>query len=138
MTDLSPEELAAVETHRVRKAEARAWAEEKGQMYREYMTTSVVGLEVGVSIALASLIGWWVDRQLESAPWCMLFGLAVGMTHAGRILYKTAKKAMVDDDEGLNDHNAPEGSDPAGVPVSQKPSSPQEPPSQEPPSQESA
>lgn len=131
MTDLSPEELAAVETHRQRKAEARAWAEEKGQMYREYMTTSVVGLEVGVSIALASLIGWWVDRQLESAPWFMLLGLAVGMTHAGRILYKTAKKAMVDDDEGLSDHNGGEGNDPAAAPAA-----PKEPPSQEPPPEE--
>ena len=74
-------------------------------MYREYMTASVVGLEVGVSIALAALIGWWCDRQWSTAPWAMLFGLTVGMTHAGRILYATAKKAMVDDESDAEVHN---------------------------------
>ncbi len=117
MSELSPEDRARMEAHRVRKAEAREWAEEKGRMYREYMTTSVVGLEVGVSIALATLIGWYGDRHWGTAPWLMLFGLAVGLTHAGRILYATAKKAMVDDvdEDDASGHNDAASGDPAGA-----------------------
>jgi F0F1-type ATP synthase assembly protein I len=127
MSDLPPEDRAAMEAHRQRKAEARAWAEEKGRMYREYMTTSVVGLEVGVSIALASLIGWYGDRQWGTAPWLMLFGLAIGLTHAGRILYATAKKAMVDDvdEDDSSGHNVQASGDPAAPPS--KPSSQEQP-----------
>ena len=104
---LTDKEREIAIAHRERKAAARDWADEKGKMYREYMTTSVIGLEVGVSIAVASVIGWWADRKFGTAPWGMLAGLTIGLTHAGKLLWNMAKKHMVDDEEGADPGEAP-------------------------------
>jgi F0F1-type ATP synthase assembly protein I len=38
-----------------------------------------LGLELAGAVAGLTLLGWWIDRQLESAPWGLLIGLAIGL-----------------------------------------------------------
>ncbi|MBN1945844.1 MAG: AtpZ/AtpI family protein [Bradymonadales bacterium] len=68
-----------------------------GLISREYRRVmyqfSFIGIEFGVALALGALLGRWLDRKLDTAPWfllaCVLFGLAV----ASRDLYRACRKA---------------------------------------------
>ena len=65
---------------------------ERGIVYREYMYQSVSGLEVGVGIALGTVLGHFADKQFNTHPWGTLIGLGFGVIHACRVLYKLAKR----------------------------------------------
>ena len=82
-----------------RRAKARKYGKEKGELYRSYMYTSVSGMEIGVAIGLGALIGWWLDRKYGWRPWGMVGGLMLGMGHAAKILVKLSRKAMLEDEQ---------------------------------------
>jgi ATP synthase protein I len=73
--------------------------EERGREYRKYMQTSVGGLEVGISVLVGTLLGFWADKTWDTMPWGTLIGLAFGIAAGGRQLYRIAKKNMDPEDE---------------------------------------
>lgn len=40
---------------------------------------SAVGMTFAVAIVLGLAAGWWLDKKLGTAPWCLLGGLLVGI-----------------------------------------------------------
>jgi F0F1-type ATP synthase assembly protein I len=87
------------ETPLEKRLRIRQEMEERGRMYRLYMQTSVGGLEVGLSVVVGALLGYWADRSWQIAPWGTLVGVAFGIAAGARQLYRLAKKHMPDDEE---------------------------------------
>ena len=46
------------------------------------------GIEFVGVLAIFSCLGWWADQKLDSRPWFMLIGFAVGFTGMMYFLYK--------------------------------------------------
>jgi len=63
-------------------------------MYKEYTKTSVSGLESGLSVAVAVLIGYFIDHQLGTMPKATLVGLVIGALAGAKVLYEMSKKHM--------------------------------------------
>ena len=53
---------------------------------------SAVGLTFVVAILLGLAGGWWLDRQLGSAPLCLLLGLMLGITAGFRNLITFSRR----------------------------------------------
>lgn len=74
----------------------RKQAEEKGAAYRSAMQTHVGGMEVGLSVVVGALLGYWADHTWGTTPWCTLVGLGLGVGAGGRVLYRISKKSLED------------------------------------------
>jgi F0F1-type ATP synthase assembly protein I len=48
-----------------------------------------IGLELGISVVLGMLLGYWIDGKLQSSPWGLFCGLGLGMTAAVRSIART-------------------------------------------------
>jgi ATP synthase protein I len=60
---------------------------------RQYFSLSALGIEIGVALAIALLIGWYLDRLFgTSRPWFtiafMFFGIAAGFRNIIRLARK--------------------------------------------------
>ena len=53
---------------------------------------STVGLSMGIAIALGALIGYYLDRWLDTSPWLLLIFLGFGIAAAFRNLYIMYKR----------------------------------------------
>ncbi len=53
---------------------------------------STVGLSMGIAIALGALIGYYLDKWLDTSPWLLLIFLAFGIAAAFRNLYIMYKR----------------------------------------------
>jgi ATP synthase protein I len=62
------------------------------RMY-EGLSSSSVGLELGIAVIVALLFGMWLDRQLGSAPWMMLVFLVLGLVAGFRNLLRAVARA---------------------------------------------
>ena len=59
-----------------------------------------MGLEVGLSVVVGFLIGTWLDKWLETAPWFLLiFGIA-GITAGYRSMFRMDKRMHSDSETG--------------------------------------
>ncbi|MEX2213323.1 MAG: AtpZ/AtpI family protein [Phycisphaeraceae bacterium] len=36
------------------------------------------GMELGLTVAVLALLGWWLDSQWNSSPWMLLTGVLIG------------------------------------------------------------
>ena len=55
---------------------------------------SIIGMSMGLSIALGVLIGYFIDEKFGTDPWFSFIGLGLGIAAAFRnlfLLYKRAK-----------------------------------------------
>lgn len=72
-------------------------AARKGKGAYEALSASSVGLELGISVILGLLFGWWLDKQLGTAPWMMLvflvFGLIAGFRGVIRAVNRSDRSA---------------------------------------------
>jgi len=63
----------------------------------EALSSSSVGLELGIAVILGLLFGWWLDKQLGTAPWMMLlflvFGLIAGFRGVIRAVNRSDRSA---------------------------------------------
>jgi ATP synthase protein I len=57
------------------------------------LSASSVGLELGLSVAIGLLIGWWLDQHLGTEPWLMLLWLVFGLTAGFRGVVRAVKRA---------------------------------------------
>ena len=62
--------------------------------YKSYVKSSAVGLEVGLSIIVGLVAGYFLDRELGWEPWGMVGGLVIGCIAAGRALYSFSRKFL--------------------------------------------
>jgi ATP synthase protein I len=53
---------------------------------------STVGLSMGIAIALGALIGYYLDKWLDTSPWLLLIFLGFGIAAAFRNLYIMYKR----------------------------------------------
>jgi F0F1-type ATP synthase assembly protein I len=56
--------------------------------YSNYLKYSGLGMEMALSVVLPLLLGIYLDKQFETAPWGLLLGLLFGLTGLGLNLYK--------------------------------------------------
>jgi F0F1-type ATP synthase assembly protein I len=54
---------------------------------------ATLGLEIGAGAGLGALLGIWIDRKLNSAPWGVLIGTCLGIASGMYLLIKEAIKA---------------------------------------------
>jgi ATP synthase protein I len=57
------------------------------------LSASSVGLELGLSVALGLLVGWWLDQHLGTQPWLMLLWLVFGLVAGFRGIFRSIKRA---------------------------------------------
>jgi F0F1-type ATP synthase assembly protein I len=53
---------------------------------------SGLGFEFVGAILLPGALGWWLDRQLETAPWIMLAGGLLGFVAGLRVLMRSVNR----------------------------------------------
>ncbi|MFZ9888525.1 MAG: AtpZ/AtpI family protein [Myxococcota bacterium] len=95
------------ETPLERRMRRHRQAQEKGKAYRELMQAQVGAMEVGLSVVVGTLLGYWVDRNYETTPWGLFVGLLLGVITAGRTLYRISKQGLGESDDG--DEKPPTG-----------------------------
>jgi ATP synthase protein I len=57
------------------------------------LSSSSVGLELGIAVILGLLFGMWLDRQLGTEPWMMLLFLVFGLIAGFRNLLRAVARA---------------------------------------------
>jgi F0F1-type ATP synthase assembly protein I len=67
-------------------------AKERGDLMRAYLRTSTQGREVGLSVVVGALLGFWIDRYPETQPWGMLIGLLFGCLTAARKMWRIVQR----------------------------------------------
>lgn len=57
------------------------------------LSSSSVGLELGLAVGIGLLLGWWLDQHLHTQPWMMLLWLAFGLVAGFRGVVRAVKRA---------------------------------------------
>ncbi len=85
------------------KAHAAAPAARDGRRAFEYLSNSSVGLELGISVIIGMLFGYWLDRKIGTEPWMMILflvlGLVAGMRGVIRAVQRSDRAAARDAEE---------------------------------------
>jgi ATP synthase protein I len=76
--------------------------EKKKSAFIKSMQYSTIGVELGLSISIGALIGYWLDQKFGTEPWLTLFFLICGIVAGFGSLYRVAKKYLK---ESKNDEN---------------------------------
>jgi F0F1-type ATP synthase assembly protein I len=74
--------------------------EERGQLMKTYLRTSTQGLEIGLSVVVGAMLGFWADRHWGTQPWGMLIGLFFGCVTAGRKAWRLVKRMQATSPDG--------------------------------------
>ncbi|MGE0398807.1 MAG: AtpZ/AtpI family protein [Kofleriaceae bacterium] len=71
-----------------------------GRRAFDYLSNSSVGLELGISVVIGLLFGYWLDQKLGTQPWMMLlflvFGLVAGLRGVIRAVNRADRAAARD------------------------------------------
>ncbi len=65
--------------------------EDRKRLYKRVMRYSAVGLEMGFSVAIGVVIGYYLDRYFHSGPWLTLIFLILGVVAGFRSLFSLMK-----------------------------------------------
>ena len=85
-----------------KRAAAQKWREEKADQYRKALRSSVLGLEIMIFILMGGGIGYWVDKNYETAPWGFWLGGFIGISGAIKtmvVMIREYNKAYGDTEE---------------------------------------
>jgi ATP synthase protein I len=67
-------------------------SEDEGGEFRQYLSLSALGIEIGVALAIGILIGWYLDRLFGTRPWFIIsftiFGIIAGFLNIVRLARK--------------------------------------------------
>jgi F0F1-type ATP synthase assembly protein I len=61
-----------------------------------------LGIEIAAAVGLLSLLGWWADGRLGTAPWGLVIGAMIGLIGGMANLLRSALSA-VEPPEGPRD-----------------------------------
>lgn len=64
-----------------------------GKQAYDALSASSVGLELGISVILGVLFGYWLDRQLGTEPWMMILFLVLGLVAGFRGVLRAVGRA---------------------------------------------
>jgi ATP synthase protein I len=73
----------------------------------DMLSASSVGLEMGISVLIGILGGYWLDQHFGTTPWLMLGFLALGLVAGFRGVMRALRKA--DRDAAAETKEAPRG-----------------------------
>ncbi len=65
-----------------------------GKNFKDGVDASSVGIEMALSIVFGYLLGAWIDKSLETAPWATIIMLLCGIFAAFRAVYRVTKKTQ--------------------------------------------
>lgn len=81
---------------------------DKGRETMRLVTEFSAGtLELGLSVAVGALFGYWLDSVFHTAPWLTLFWLLCGVVAGFRSLVRVARKLEKEESGRDRDGQAP-------------------------------
>jgi len=66
--------------------------EDKGKLIRQIASYSTLGLEMGLSVAVGAILGYYLDKWLHTDPWLLIVFLILGAIAGFRSLYRALKR----------------------------------------------
>ena len=57
------------------------------------LNASSVGLEMGISVGLGLLVGYYLDKWLHTSPWMMILWMLLGLVAGFRGVFRAIKRA---------------------------------------------
>ena len=76
-----------------RTSDSAAPSAKNGRRVFDYLSSSSVGLELGISVILGVLFGYWLDLKLGTEPWMMLLFLVLGFVAGMRGVLRAVNRA---------------------------------------------
>ena len=73
--------------------------EDRGKLIRQIGSYSTLGLEMGLSVAVGAIIGYYLDKWLHTDPWLLIVFLIFGVIAGYRSLYRALKRLEREDKE---------------------------------------
>ena len=70
------------------RATKRAWGA---------LSASTAGLELGISVAVGLLLGYWLDSEAGTQPWLMLLFMVLGLVAGFRGVLRAIKRSEESD-----------------------------------------
>jgi len=64
------------------------------EIYRALALITTMGISVVICVGLGILIGWLLDRWLDTTPWLILVFTLLGIMAAVKSMYNMAKRVM--------------------------------------------
>jgi len=65
----------------------------KGRSAYNALNASSVGLELGISVAIGLLAGYYLDKWLGTTPWMLLLWLLIGLVAGFRGVFRAINRA---------------------------------------------
>jgi F0F1-type ATP synthase assembly protein I len=59
-----------------------------------------LGIELAAAVGLLSLLGWWIDGRMGTAPWGLVVGALVGLIGGMALLVRSALTSVAPAREG--------------------------------------
>ena len=73
--------------------------EDKTKLIKQVASYSTLGLEMGLSVAVGAVIGYYIDKWLNSEPWFLIVFLLLGVVAGFKSLYRALKRLQKEDSE---------------------------------------
>ena len=73
--------------------------EDKTKLIKQVASYSTLGLEMGLSVAVGAVIGYYIDKWLNTEPWFLLIFFLFGVVAGFRSLYRALKRLQKEDSE---------------------------------------
>jgi len=61
------------------------------KLYKNLARYSAIGLEMGFAVAIGFVIGYYLDRSLDTKPWLTVIFFLIGVVAAFRSLFRLMK-----------------------------------------------
>lgn len=68
-------------------------AARKGKRVYNALSASTVGLELGLSVAIGLLVGYFLDKRLGTEPWMLLLWMVLGLVAGFRGVFRAIARA---------------------------------------------
>jgi len=73
--------------------------DDKGKLIRQIASYSTLGLEMGLSVVVGAVIGYYLDKWLKTEPWLLIIFFLFGVVAGFRSLYRALKRLQQEDRE---------------------------------------
>jgi ATP synthase protein I len=66
--------------------------EDKAKLIKQIASYSTLGLEMGLSVAVGAVVGYYLDTWLKTEPWLLIVFVILGIIAGFRSLYRAMKR----------------------------------------------